>query len=556
LNWYIGHKPENFKKAVYKDSRDGHWRLTIEERKRLLTTHIFGVDIDPQAVEVTKLSLLLKVLEGETDQSLSLSQLSFGDRALPNLADNIKCGNSLIGTDYFTGKLAAVPGEIEDINAFDWGQGFPDVTKAGGFDCIIGNPPWGADIDSITSYIKLRYPDSTQSYRDSFKLFIDKATQIANPKGFVGFVVPSAFMFQPRYIDVRRLLRRFHICKLWNVGDRVFNAKVVAPSCVFIVHKEPPNADAKVAVLDTSHLPDNAERAIIATSAGYRLLSQSLYEKTTEEAFVTFYRELGHNECMLSDVLDCKDCGIKYQRVGCGMEQKGKSDLASRLYYEGPRRTILDHHCLIGADLSNACWHVDYTAEYYFKDDYERILRKDEIVYFNEHVFDLPEKIVWRQTSDRIRAAIIGPHWFANTLQAGIPLRQDYDLRYILGLLNSKFLNFIYVETVKEMGRVFPQVKLSKVRSLPFRMINFNDPEEKRVHDRVVELVKLMVFSHEQLASANSAGPKVIVQRQIDAIGREIDRLVYKLYVLTAEEISLIERSTPEARVAMSEAGR
>lgn len=119
LDWYSKHKPESFKKAVYRDGRDGHWRLTIEERKRLLTTHIFGVDIDPQAVEVTKLSLLLKVLEGETDQSLSLSQLPFGDRALPNLADNIQRGNSLIGTDYFTGVLIVHPDELKRVNPFD-----------------------------------------------------------------------------------------------------------------------------------------------------------------------------------------------------------------------------------------------------------------------------------------------------------------------------------------------------------------------------------------------------------------------------------------------------
>ncbi len=72
LKWYIEHNPKKHKKAVYKDPRNGQWRLTIEEKKRILTTHIFGVDIDPQAVEVTKLSLLLKVLEGETDQSFQL----------------------------------------------------------------------------------------------------------------------------------------------------------------------------------------------------------------------------------------------------------------------------------------------------------------------------------------------------------------------------------------------------------------------------------------------------------------------------------------------------
>ena len=82
LKWYIEHNPERHKKAVYKDPRNGHWRLTIGEKKRILTTHIFGVDIDAQAVEVTKLSLLLKVLEGETDQSVSQQQRLFHDRAL------------------------------------------------------------------------------------------------------------------------------------------------------------------------------------------------------------------------------------------------------------------------------------------------------------------------------------------------------------------------------------------------------------------------------------------------------------------------------------------
>ncbi len=103
LKWYGEHKPERHKQAVYKEPRNGHWRLTIEEKKRVLTTHVFGVDIDPQAVEVSKLSLLLKVLEGENEQSIQRGLLPFGDRALPNLAENIKCGNSLVGPDCFMG---------------------------------------------------------------------------------------------------------------------------------------------------------------------------------------------------------------------------------------------------------------------------------------------------------------------------------------------------------------------------------------------------------------------------------------------------------------------
>ncbi len=75
--------------------------MTAAERKRILLDHIYGVDVDPQAVEVTKLSLLLKVLEGENTESLERQLRLFRQRALPDLASNIKCGNSLIGPDFY-----------------------------------------------------------------------------------------------------------------------------------------------------------------------------------------------------------------------------------------------------------------------------------------------------------------------------------------------------------------------------------------------------------------------------------------------------------------------
>ena len=87
LAWFIDHGPDKFKAAVFRDSRSGEWRLTIEEKKRVLTAHIFGVDIDHQAVEVTKLSLLLKVLEGENAETVGRQLQLFEERALPNLSD-------------------------------------------------------------------------------------------------------------------------------------------------------------------------------------------------------------------------------------------------------------------------------------------------------------------------------------------------------------------------------------------------------------------------------------------------------------------------------------
>ena len=105
------------------------------------------MDIDSQAVEVTKLSLLLKVLEGENNQTLERQMKFFHERALPDLGDNIKCGNSLIGPDFYDVNVGQHMPLFDDeeryrINVFDWNAEFPEIMKKGGFDAVIGNPPY------------------------------------------------------------------------------------------------------------------------------------------------------------------------------------------------------------------------------------------------------------------------------------------------------------------------------------------------------------------------------------------------------------------------------
>ncbi len=128
------------------ETKGGEWRLTTAERKRILLTHIHGVDIDAQAVEVTKLSLLLKVLEGESGESLDRQSRLIHELALPDLSSNVKCGNSLIGTDFYTtGQMLLFDDEERyRINAFDWDVEFPEAFAGNnpGFDAVIGNPPY------------------------------------------------------------------------------------------------------------------------------------------------------------------------------------------------------------------------------------------------------------------------------------------------------------------------------------------------------------------------------------------------------------------------------
>ena len=128
IQWYSENEPEKWAKGknpAVMQASGGGWKLTTAKKKEILVNNIHGVDIDTQAVEVTKLSLLLKVLEEES------GQLSLGiERVLPDLGKNIQCGNSLIGEDYFEGQLVVDEEERRRVNPFDWQRAFPQVFAA------------------------------------------------------------------------------------------------------------------------------------------------------------------------------------------------------------------------------------------------------------------------------------------------------------------------------------------------------------------------------------------------------------------------------------------
>jgi hypothetical protein len=155
-DYYENDGPRKHTKEIYQGP-GGTWPLTTAERKRILLNCIYGLDIDPQAVEVTKLSLLLKVLEGENQQTLMTQLRLFHERALPDLGSNIKCGNALIAQDFYHNRQLNLINQKEHyrINVFDWKDGFPTILTAenGGFNVVIGNPPY---VD-IKAYRKMMY---------------------------------------------------------------------------------------------------------------------------------------------------------------------------------------------------------------------------------------------------------------------------------------------------------------------------------------------------------------------------------------------------------------
>ncbi len=170
--------------------------LTNDLKRQIMRENVFGVDIDAQAIEVTMLSLYLKILEGETRSTLGLNYRLFPKQTfLPDLSHNIRLGNSLVAHDYFD--LFAEKAEIETLRPFDWDVGFEETIKSGGFDAVTGNPPYVTGQfmpDEQIEYLKKHYESAFGKF-DLYMVFLEKAVKLTKKDGAVGFIIPNKFMF-------------------------------------------------------------------------------------------------------------------------------------------------------------------------------------------------------------------------------------------------------------------------------------------------------------------------------------------------------------------------
>jgi len=593
LKWYIDRKPAAAKQAVYKDPRNGQWRLTVGEKKRILLTHIFGVDIDPQAVEVSKLSLLLKVLEGENEQTMDIQMRLFHERALPNLADNIKCGNSLIGPDYFTGMLIPDDAEMRRVNPFDWKRGFREAMRAGGFDCIIGNPPY-IRIQTLKEWAPLEVEVYKELFRagrtgnyDIYVVFIEQGLKLLNADGRMGFICPHKF-FNSKYGEpVRTMIAEGrHLSHAVHFGDQQVFEGATTYTCLLFLDKSPAKECHFVKVDALNAWQENGAAAKGTVKA--KQITGSEWNFSAGNG-VALFAKLLRMPVKLGDVADIY-VGLQTSADDVYiMESVGEAKQTHRLMSKALERewTLekrLLHPLVSGTDVSR---YGTLSKRQYILFPYTVENERAALIDFKTIQRELPKTAAYflenkRRLTEREKGRFRGSEWhrFGRSQNLGIqqrvklcvprlieqlhaaydadgshfldnvdvggvtlkPAYADLGLQYLLAILNSRLMRWYFPHVSAPFRGGWRSANRQFLSLLPIRPIDFSDKSGKAKHDRLVKLVDSMLALHKHLAAAKSARQKEVVQRQIDATDAEIDRLVYDLYGLTEEEIAIVER--------------
>ncbi len=605
LKYYIKNDPKKFKKDIFQ-IKENQWALTSERKKKILLNNIYGVDIDSQAVEVTKLSLLLKVLENETKESVDQQMKLIQERVLPDLDDNIKCGNSLIGSEFYqeTQLTLSDMDTTRRVNIFNWAdsiKGFGNVMKEGGFDAIIGNPPY-IQIQKLIEF----YPEETAFYQKKYQTaqdgnvdiyvpFIERSLSLLNKNGVLGFICPNRFFNSEYGSNLRKHIKNFNIYHLTNFRHYFVFSKADTYTCLlFLQNKKQQssltyqeirglykNKDEKITYF-LNEAKENEDNFVIDEIEPHFLNEDKWYFMTEEEE--KLFEKIRKNK----KFQDCFE--LNFQGLITGMddvyilkliEDKGKT----RIFYSKKMDKNVEIESevtfnIIGdSDIDN--YYIGKSDAYIifpYKDgklleekeiqkykmcwDYLSIFKKELkdrekgkfnnsgwYQYSRNQAIDKQRlsKILIPHVVKRARSAIDeeGSIFIKNVGVNGITLKKEIkeDKKYLLSILNSTLATFFISKISIFLSGGFYATNKQFSGEIPIKQIDFNNKKEKESHDKIVASVTNIIELKKKFNASKLTSDQEIISRQIDAIEPQINSLIYELYGVNAKEQKLIEDS-------------
>jgi len=540
----------------------GHYSMELSNiENTILENNLFGVDINDESVEIAKLSLWLRTAKPH--------------RKLNSLSDNIKCGNSLIDDPTVAGE-----------KAFDWHKEFPHIFAKGGFDVVIGNPPYGAIVKNAfeKTYYNSNYKTRFPNY-DTYGLFFEKSYDLLKKGGFLGFITPNTYLVIENGLNLRKFL--FENCTIHSLLEtfNVFPDAVVEPLTIILSKNK--------SILENSFSCFLIPRGLILSQVNLNTLSELNFKNSDlfeREDLIFNYRATFQNKLLARKVYKKANNFSDIAKITAGVKpyEKGKgnppqsTEIVNSKPYTSYEKNGEDWLKLIRGTQVNR-YSLTWDGEY-IKYGVCLAAPRNSVSFFNPKLFI-------RRTDDRILSVyddekIIG----LNSIHCLQATNKDVSLKFLLSILNSKLINWVFqFQNFHMVGKPLAEVKVVFIERLPFIMAknqqpfiqnadqivslskNLNNASQKfqRMMQRKFELEELpgklqnwyLLSYKEFIAELGKKKVKLTlaleaeweefftteklkaleIKKQIDDIDREIDRMVYALYELTDEEIKIVE---------------
>lgn len=522
----------------------GTKNLFDDTTKEILENNIFGVDLNKESVEITKLSLWLRTANK--------------DKTLATLENNIKCGNSLISDKNLCEK------------GFDWKEEFPEIFENGGFDIVIGNPPYvsAENIKELEKeYYRNNYKVAT-GRQNLYIIFYERGIELLNKNGYLSFITPYTILKNKYYMEARKyILENSKLLKLVDFKNITVFEEAVVDSIILILKKEQSKKYDFEKIYNIKNFGNNEYSSRTFTIENVYLNPDFSLEISDNFALIL---KMQKNSLKLKDIIEFK------QGIITGNNKKFITNKIS----ENTKKVIT------GKDFNR--YFLNYNGEYVIYDvDKLHRPRKKEI-------FEIDNKILLRQTGAFPICTIDNSHYYTlDTVHNGKIINNNFSVFYILTLLNSKALKFYYADCINEEGKVYAQVKIIYIDELPIKKISLEEQKPfiekadtmlelnkelqnkiKKFKNRLSSNLDLKEFSKkmESFYELNfkeflkELGKQKIklslsqqdeweeyfedyknsileIKQKISVTDKEIDLMIYKLYELNDEEIKIIEEN-------------